>query len=128
MNDYLARTVNLQLPSCQKNVDVLAFWKKTQHFFPHIAKLAREILSIQAASTASERMFKATGRVITKDRCNLDQAVVGDLVFIQQNLHLLTETHSTVLESQSEGPKVAPKPSSSSVSTVKSVSLQREFC
>ena len=99
--------------------------KKTKHFSPPIAKLAREILSIQAASTASEdseRMFKATGRVITKDRCNLDQAVVGDLVFIQQNLHLLTETDSTVLESQSEGPKVAPKPSCSSVSTVKSVS------
>ena len=96
--------------------------------FPHLAELAKEILSIQTTSTASERLFKSTGYVLTKDRCKLDEAVVGELVFIQQNLHLMQSdsTSSQAPQQQSTGSKAA-QPETSREST-SSHAAQSAFC
>lgn len=41
----------------EKGTDILNWWKNHELFYPNLAKMARDYLSIQATSVASERVF-----------------------------------------------------------------------
>jgi len=75
-----------RMPSIQdSNIDVLMFWRQHEINFPLLAQLARDVLCIPATSCSSERLFSATGRIVTSARCNLSPERTEDLVYIQKN-------------------------------------------
>ncbi|GKE80390.1 zinc finger BED domain-containing protein RICESLEEPER 2 [Tanacetum coccineum] len=54
--------------------DVLGFWKAKESTFPVLSHLARDILSVQATSVASESAFSTSGRVLSIRRTRLTPA------------------------------------------------------
>lgn len=64
----------------------LAWWAKAQRVYPHIARLARKYLAVQASSAASERVFSVGGLVITKHRNRLSGERVADIVFLHESM------------------------------------------
>lgn len=66
--------------------DVLRYWKDNASQLPCVAEVARKFLSVPATSTASERQFSASGRVVTKLRSRLEAERVETLVFLYQNM------------------------------------------
>jgi len=65
--------------------DVLGWWRAHEATYPTLAKLAKEVLAIQATSCASERVFGHSGGVLTDKRSCTDPKNVGDLVFFYVN-------------------------------------------
>ena len=60
--------------------DVLSWWKLKQPELPILSRLARDVLSIQVSTVASESAFSAGGRVVDPFRSRLDPEVVQALV------------------------------------------------
>ncbi|GJV84908.1 zinc finger BED domain-containing protein RICESLEEPER 2 [Tanacetum coccineum] len=54
--------------------DVLGFWNANESTFPVISQIARDILSVQATSVASESAFTTSGRVLSIRRTRLTLA------------------------------------------------------
>lgn len=67
--------------------DPLAWWKVNSLLFPNLALLARKYLSVPATSTPSERLFSASGNIITSKRSRLNPTVAEKLVFCYKNLN-----------------------------------------
>ena len=67
INDYLQQT------RAPKDTDVLEWWKKHESNFSSLAKMAKDLLCIQATSVASERMFSQAGLINTKLRSMLNE-------------------------------------------------------
>jgi hypothetical protein len=67
-------------------VDVLAWWKDHQQTLPLLAACARKYLCITASSASAERLFSASGKVITPLRSSLDPANVDKMVYLHENL------------------------------------------
>ncbi|CAL1354099.1 unnamed protein product [Linum trigynum] len=51
--------------------DVLQYWKDHQFRFPHLSKMAKDVLSIPITSVASESSFSLGGRILTKWRTSI---------------------------------------------------------
>ncbi len=81
-----AELSNYLTPSIDKEQDPLAWWKTHSVSFPHLAKLACKYLSIPATSSPSERVFSASGNIITCQHSSLKPAMVDRLVFLAKNL------------------------------------------
>ncbi|XP_067270785.1 E3 SUMO-protein ligase ZBED1-like [Pseudorasbora parva] len=64
----------------------LTWWKVHEVNFPNISCLAKKYLCIPATSTPSERVFSASGNVVTCQRSLLKPATVNMLVFLTRNL------------------------------------------
>lgn len=60
--------------------DVLSWWKLKQPELPILSQLARDVLSIQVSTVASESAFSAGGRVVDPFRSRLDPEVVQALI------------------------------------------------
>lgn len=71
-----------QMESYNKNQDILQRWKELSDKLPLMAKLASRILAIPASSTASERSFSISGRVIEERRTQLKGDTVDFLLFL----------------------------------------------
>lgn len=54
-----------------ENFDILAWWKGKETQFPILAAMARDLLSSQASTVASESAFSVSGRVISPRRTKL---------------------------------------------------------
>jgi hypothetical protein len=65
LDDYLNE------PICSSEVNVLQWWKLNERRFSRLSKMARDYLSVMPTSTASERSFSLSGRVISKIRNRL---------------------------------------------------------
>lgn len=61
----------LAAPIEKKMSDIMTSWRANSAAFPRLAKLARQVLPIQATSTASERQFSIAGKTLTEIRNKL---------------------------------------------------------
>ena len=59
--------------------------------YPLLAKLARGIFCIPATSATSERVFSASGHIISDRRTRLASITVEKLVFVHQNFNSLKD-------------------------------------
>jgi len=69
--------------------DSLDWWKQHQHQLPQLAALAQKYLAIMATSAPVERVFSASGWVVSKRRCRMTDATVVLLTFLVVNKHHL---------------------------------------
>ena len=70
----------------KSNVDVLALWKDHQQMLPLLSEAARKYLCVTASSASAERLFSASGKVVTPMRSSLDPANVDKRVYLHENL------------------------------------------
>ncbi|KAK0151881.1 Zinc finger BED domain-containing protein 1 [Merluccius polli] len=73
-------------PTIDGEQDPLAWWRVHNVNFPWLSKLARKYLCIPATSAPSERLFSASGNIVTCQRASLKPAKVDMLVFLAKNL------------------------------------------
>jgi len=66
----------------------LAWWSRNAQAFPKCACLAKKYLAIPATSVQSERLFSATGRLISKMRSRLLPERAESMVFMNKNMDL----------------------------------------
>ena len=77
------------LPYAPSFVDQFERWKNHQEQFPLLSHLVRIVFPVPAASSKSERVFSASGNVVTAKRASLNPEKVEDLVIVKCNLSLL---------------------------------------
>lgn len=66
-------------------VDVLQWWKKHGRSIPLLSQIARDTLCIPMASASSERVFSASGSIVTDKRHNLATESVKKLLLVKVN-------------------------------------------
>ena len=57
-------------------MDLLEWWSKQQTEYPALSRMAKDFLSIQASSVASERSFSTSGLTIKQQRESLKHETV----------------------------------------------------
>ncbi|KAL8124180.1 hypothetical protein AgCh_011986 [Apium graveolens] len=65
------------------DIDILEYWNLNQFIFPHLALMARDILSIPISIVASESAFSTGGRILDQYRSCLAHVVVESLIYTQ---------------------------------------------
>ncbi len=76
---YLAK------PKPARNVDILQWCKEQGSSLPLMAEGVQKYFCITASSTASERIFSASGNIVNAKRHNLDPKTTQMLTFCHQN-------------------------------------------
>jgi len=76
----------LMSPAIDSEEDPLAWWRIHKVSYPKLSKVARRYLCIPATSSPSERLFSASGNVVTCQRSCLKPNKVNMLVFLAKNL------------------------------------------
>lgn len=76
----------LMVPVITGESDPLAWWKIHTVNFPILSRLARKYLCVPATSSPSERLFSASGNIVTCERACLKPEMVDMLVFLAKNL------------------------------------------
>ena len=82
----------LSAPVSDIESDPLVFWKDNELEYPHLAKLAKKYLAIQASSAAVERLFSIAGKVFRPDRCRLKDETFERLMMIRCNAEVPKST------------------------------------
>jgi len=65
--------------------NLLDFWKRQNHIFPHLSVLAPQTLAIPASSASSERYFSVAGRLIEERRSCLSGTSVDSILFLNNH-------------------------------------------
>ncbi|KAI3882463.1 hypothetical protein MKX03_025241 [Papaver bracteatum] len=65
------------------NFDILQFWNTHGSSFPILQIMARDLLTPPASTVASESVFSASGRVLSKKRSRLAPGILEALVCIK---------------------------------------------
>ncbi|XP_038134357.1 E3 SUMO-protein ligase ZBED1-like [Cyprinodon tularosa] len=73
-------------PTIGGEQDPLAWWRVHNVNFPWLSKLAHKYLCIPATHEPSERLFSASGNIVTCQHASLKPARVDMLVFLAKNL------------------------------------------
>ena len=95
--DFLAT----MLPEEFDNFDVLAWWKDRESHFPILAAMARDLLSVQASTVASESAFSFSGRVLSMRRTRLTPSSVETCICLKDYLDAAQRIqHETTLEDE----------------------------
>lgn len=76
--NYLSMPMTLQ--------DSLMWWKTNKHMFPLLTRTARKWLSVNATSTASERVFSGCGVALTAKRSKMNGSSLKSQIMIKQNM------------------------------------------
>ena len=79
------------------DIDVLDFWRQHEKKFPLLSQVAKRILCVQGASTASERDFSASGYTVWDRRNALLPRKVNMMMILQQfdkNIERLNKLNS----------------------------------
>ena len=75
----------LKEPRLDAEEDPLKWWKGHEEIYPILSKVAKKYLSVPATSTASERLFSKSGKIVTPTRPSLKPEKVEMLVFLAKN-------------------------------------------
>jgi len=67
-------------------IDVLEWWKAQQRYLPLLAECARKYHCIPASSAPSERLFSASGNLVSQKRSSLNPKNVHMLLYLQENM------------------------------------------
>ena len=78
--------VYMSLPSIPAKDDPLVWWRGHASELPHLAKLAKKLLCIPATSVPSERIFSASGYIVSPLRSQLKPEKVNMLTFLHFDL------------------------------------------
>ena len=89
-------------PPDKHKVDTLVWWKSYHSQLPLLADLAREWLCIPMSSSSSERLFSASGNIISNKRTSLDPATAKKLTLVKVNYDLVGSTIQYKLISDEE--------------------------
>ena len=76
----------LSLPPISAEEDPLVWWRGHASLLPHPATLAKKLLCIPATSVSSERMFSASGHIVSPLRSLLKPDKINMLTFLHFNL------------------------------------------
>ena len=91
-NEEFDLYINKPIPKLSCNI--LEWWKKRAHLFPHLVVLARDYIAIQATSAASERSFSRANLIITRLRNLCRQQHFKMLYFCVLYLQILEKISS----------------------------------
>ena len=67
------------------NDTVLSYWQANEKIFPALSTLAQKVFSVQATSSASERVFSHAGVVVSARRSCLKSSSVNDILFLNSS-------------------------------------------
>ncbi|GJS73749.1 zinc finger BED domain-containing protein RICESLEEPER 2-like protein [Tanacetum coccineum] len=85
------------------NLDILGWWKTRESQFPILAAMARDLLSVQASTVASESAFSVSGRVISPRRTKLTPTSVEVCICLKDHLDSMERIqHQSPLEGELE--------------------------
>ena len=65
--------------------DLLGWWKSRSTMWPNLAKMARQLLAVQAISGCVERLFTAGGVLHGDLRKRLKEDTLGIQLFVNEN-------------------------------------------
>ncbi len=77
----------LSLPAISADSDPLAWWKAHVEEMQMLSKVARKYLCIPATSVPSERVFSASGHILSPHRSRLSTENVNMLTFLHYNMN-----------------------------------------
>ena len=80
LNSYVS------VPKLDFEEDPLAWWKVQASSYPILAQLAQKYLCVCATSSPSERLFSASGNIVSPLRATLNPDKVNMLTFLAKNL------------------------------------------
>lgn len=63
----------------------LEWWKRNEHRYPELSRVAKAYLSVPATSVPAERIFSAAGVLVNRLRTRLLPAHVDMLLFLNKN-------------------------------------------
>ena len=66
------------------SLNPLLWWKENKERFRKLSSIAKMFLTIPATSVPSERVFRAAGLTITKQRSSLDPSVADAIIFMNK--------------------------------------------
>ncbi|CAA0834747.1 Unknown protein [Striga hermonthica] len=75
----------------QDSFDILAYWKNQTDKYPILSQIARDLMSIQVSTVASESAVSGAGRVLDPYRNRLDPEMVEALVCTKDWIHARTK-------------------------------------
>lgn len=75
----------------QSSSGSLHFWKQNQHRFPSLSKMAKKYLSVPSTSTACERCFSRSGRLVTSSRSRLTPENVKKIMLVSYWIDMIDE-------------------------------------
>ena len=87
LGQYMATNFLATLrPEQFQNFDILAWWKEREIQLPILSAMARDLLTVQASSVASESAFSVSGRIISERRSRLTPESVEVCVCLKDYL------------------------------------------
>ncbi|KAM0041071.1 putative transcription factor/ chromatin remodeling BED-type(Zn) family [Helianthus debilis subsp. tardiflorus] len=85
------------------NFDILSWWKSKESEFPILATMARDILTVQASTVASESVFSLSGRVLSIRRTRLTPESLEMAICLKDHLDAVDRVQDkTSLEDEVE--------------------------
>lgn len=106
----------LPTATIQDSRNPLDWWKTYSKSFPLLSEMARNVFCIPTASASSERVFSASGNIITDKRHNLNSETVKKLTLVKVNyeqIHNFMEIQTINPEEEADnppGPAGPPQP------------------
>ena len=79
----------LAMPTALEAENPLDWWRLRAKIFPKLSQIARKYLGIPVTSVSSERLFSHANNLITVKRTHLDTNLVGQMLFLKRNIHLM---------------------------------------
>lgn len=92
LDKYMAEPLIKQDP-----FDILAYWKNQTDKYPILSQIARDLMSVQVSTVASESAFSAGGRVIDPYRNRLDPEVVEALICTKDWINAVRKDSKSVI-------------------------------
>ncbi|CAH1244377.1 ZBED1 [Branchiostoma lanceolatum] len=73
-----------ETPKMKSSEDTVLFWENNSKDLPLLAAFARQYLTAQASSVASERIFSTAGDIVKAERACIDPDHVNHLIFLKK--------------------------------------------